>query len=111
MTATEVILDPASIQLGLSLGNAFVVMLLVLVSANVALLMFARAATRENEIAVRSALEAGRARIVTQLFVEALVLAGLAVAVGLAVVCLLACVVPTRRALRVEPAEVLRADR
>jgi predicted permease len=58
-------------------------MLLVLVSANVALLMFARAATRETEIAVRSALGAGRARIVLQLFVEALVLAGLAVVVGL----------------------------
>ena len=72
-------------QLALALGNAFVVMLLMLVSANVALLMFARAATRETEIAVRSALGAGRARIVTQLFVEALVLAGVAVAVGLAV--------------------------
>jgi predicted permease len=58
-------------------------MLLVLVSANVALLMFARAATRETEIAVRSALGAGRACIVSQLFVEALVLAGLAVVVGL----------------------------
>jgi predicted permease len=58
-------------------------MLLVLVSANVALLMFARTATRETEIAVRSALGAGRARIVLQLFIEALVLAGLAVVVGL----------------------------
>ena len=78
--------DPGNmeIRLGLALGNTFVVMLLVLVSANVALLMFARAAAREGEIAVRSALGAGRARIVTQLFVEALLLAGVAVAVGLA---------------------------
>ena len=76
-------LDPSGIQLGLALGNIFVVMLLVLVSANVALLMFARAATRETEIAVRSALGASRARIVGQLFVEGLVLAGLAVVVGL----------------------------
>jgi hypothetical protein len=68
---------------GLALANTFLIMLLVLVSANVALLMFARAATRETEIAVRSALGAGRARIVMQLFVEALVLAGLAIAVGL----------------------------
>lgn len=75
--------DPSGIQLGIALGNIFVVMLLVLVSANVALLMFARAATRETEIAVRSALGAGRARIVAQLFVEGLVLAGLAVVVGL----------------------------
>jgi putative ABC transport system permease protein len=76
--------DPSDLQLGLALGNIFVVMLLVLVSANVALLMFARAATRETEIAVRSALGASRARIVGQLFVEGLVLAGLAVVIGLA---------------------------
>jgi predicted permease len=75
--------DPGGIQIALALGNTFLVMLLVLVSANVALLMFARAATRETELAVRSALGAGRARIVLQLFVEALVLAGLAVVVGL----------------------------
>ena len=77
-------LDPGGMQLALVFGNIFVVMLLVLVSANVALLMFARAATRESEIAVRSALGASRARIVGQLFVEGLVLAGLAVLVGLA---------------------------
>src|SRR5688500_6468394 len=78
--------DPERIdvRIGLALGNAFVVMLLVLVSANVALLMFARAATRQTEIAVRSALGAARGRIVMQLFVEALVLAGVAVAIGLA---------------------------
>jgi predicted permease len=81
---TWLILDPENLRVGLALGNVFLVMLLVLVSANVALLMFARAATRESEIAVRSALGAGRARIVVQLFVEALVLAGLAVSVGLA---------------------------
>jgi putative ABC transport system permease protein len=75
--------DPGGIQIALALGNTFLVMLLVLVSANVALLMFARAATRETEIAVRSALGARRARIVLQLFVEALVLACLAVVVGL----------------------------
>jgi putative ABC transport system permease protein len=75
--------DPGEIQIGLALGNAFVVMLLVLVCANVALLMFARAAARDTEIAVRSALGAGRARIVVQLFVEALALAGVAVAIGL----------------------------
>jgi predicted permease len=76
---------PADVQTALSLGNAFMVMLLVLVSANVALLMFARGASRESEITVRSALGAGRARIVAQLFIEALVLTALAAGVGLAV--------------------------
>jgi predicted permease len=70
--------------LGIVSSNLFLVMLLVLVCGNVALLMFARAATRENEIVVRNALGASRGRIVAQLFAEALVLAGVAAAVGLA---------------------------
>ncbi len=65
-------------------GNVFVVMLLVLVCANVGLLMFARAAARESEIVVRSALGASRKRIVMQLFAEALVLGTVAAVVGLA---------------------------
>ncbi len=64
-------------------GNVFVMMLLVLVCVNVGLLMFARAATREAEIIVRSALGASRRRIVMQMFAEALVLGGVAAVVGL----------------------------
>jgi len=56
-------------------GNLLSVLLVFLVCGNVALLMFARAATRENELLVRMALGAGRGRIMGQLFVEALVLA------------------------------------
>jgi putative ABC transport system permease protein len=78
----RLIFDSFDVLLGLDLINGFVLTLLVLVSANVALLTFARAASRESEIAVRGALGAGRARIVAQLFVEGLALAGLAVAVG-----------------------------
>lgn len=63
---------------------AFVVALLVVVCSTVALLLFARAASRETEILVRSALGASRGRIVTQLFAEALVLGGVAVVVALA---------------------------
>ena len=63
----------------------FAVMLLVLVCGNVALLLFARAATRQSELVVRSALGASRRRIVAQLFAEALVLGGVAAVLGLAV--------------------------
>jgi putative ABC transport system permease protein len=65
--------------------NVSAVMFLLLICANVATLVFARTATRESEIAMRSALGASRRRIATQLFAEALVLGGVAAAVGLAV--------------------------
>ncbi|HSJ25189.1 MAG TPA: ABC transporter permease [Longimicrobiales bacterium] len=58
-------------------------LLLVVVAFNVGILVYARTAARQREIAVRSALGASRARIVAQLFAEALVLATLAAAAGL----------------------------
>ena len=65
--------------------NGIFFMLLAVVCANVATLVFARTATRGWEIAVRSALGASRGRIVTQLFIEALVLASVAAMLGLVV--------------------------
>ncbi len=70
------------LTLGLT-SNLPVLLFLVLVCGNVALLMFARASSRESELVVRSALGASRSRIVKQLFAEALVLAGAAAVVGL----------------------------
>ena len=66
-------------------ANLFFIGLLALCGANIATLVFARTATRDVEISVRTALGASRARIAGQLFAEALVLSSLAAAVGLAV--------------------------
>jgi predicted permease len=63
--------------------NVMILALLTLICGNVALLLFARAATRETELTVRSALGASRGRLVMQLFAEALVLGGVAAAVGI----------------------------
>jgi predicted permease len=76
--------DSGDMPLMTALTYVFVVALVMLVCSTVALLLFARAASRETELIVRSALGASRRRIVAQLFAEALVLAGVAAVVGLA---------------------------
>jgi predicted permease len=65
------------------LVQVLVSLILVLIGANVAILVYARTANRAGEIAVRSALGASRGRIVAQLFAEALVLSATAAVVGL----------------------------
>ena len=65
--------------------NGIFLMLLAIICTNVATLVFARTATRGWEITVRNALGASRGRIISQLFIEALVLAGVAAVVGLVV--------------------------
>jgi len=64
-------------------ANVFFIGLLVVCGANIATLVFARTATREVEISVRTALGASRARVAGQLFAEALVLSTIAAALGL----------------------------
>ena len=66
-----------------AMQNMPVLLVLLIACTSVGTLVYARTATREGEIAVRSALGASRARIVGQLFVEALVLASVAAAIGL----------------------------
>ena len=66
------------------MGQLMVTLVLIVVALNVAILLYARTATRRGEIAVRTALGASRGRIVTQLFVEALVLSLVPALLGLA---------------------------
>ncbi|HET7436917.1 MAG TPA: ABC transporter permease [Thermoanaerobaculia bacterium] len=65
--------------------NVFVVLLAALLCGNVAMLLFARAVSRERELLVRAALGATRGRLIMQLFAEALVLCAVGAVVGLVV--------------------------
>ena len=64
-------------------AGGVVLMLLAIICTNVATLVFARTATRGWEIAVRNALGASRGRIIFQLFIEGLVLAGVGAVLGM----------------------------
>jgi predicted permease len=78
-------IDSPAAMVALRSVVVLVSMLLILAAVNVAILIYARTATRMGEIAVRTALGASRRRIVIQLFVEALMLACLSAAVGLTI--------------------------
>ena len=66
-----------------AITNLPALLVLMIACLTVGTLVYARTATREGEIAVRSALGASRSRIIGQLFVEAFLLASVAAAVGL----------------------------
>ena len=63
-------------------AQALMFALMLVAAGNVALLVFARTATRLRELAIRTALGASRVRIVSQVFVETLLLAVIAAGVG-----------------------------
>jgi predicted permease len=62
--------------------QALMLVLLLVACGNVAMLVFARTATRLQELAIRTAIGASRARLVSQIFVETLLLAVVAAGVG-----------------------------
>ncbi len=83
MPYAHAFLDSPDLAWRLHFVQLLVSMLLVVIGTNVAILVYARTATRMGEIAVRTALGASRSRVVAQISAEAMVLSAAAAMLGL----------------------------
>jgi predicted permease len=88
--------EPGEMGLLWSLSSLGLVLLLLPPCANIAILNYARTVSRQREFAARHALGGSRARIVWQLFIEALVLTAAAAGAALLVLRVVSVVVAGR---------------
>ena len=103
LSLNEVVLGDVRRPLLVLLGAVGFVLLVA--CANVANLLLARASARQAELAVRSALGAGRVRLLRQLLTEAVVLGAAGAVAGLAIAYL-----ATRALVAVQPADLPRLE-